>query len=762
MKDQSCSPVAGWTASWLAALLAGGQMVIAAVAVQATTVQDLCGNADPCVVDSEVDVEDGSVLDLGGRALNVAADGVLSFGSGELTINAGAVTIELGGLISGRGTPSTSGGILTVNAESINVAGTIDTSGAEGQIRLTATGNIDVSGELKCRSLSRDQNGGAVTLDGAAVAISGEIDGIGGTEDAFGADVEVMATGDITVSGSILMSASNGGTLALDAGIGQGAGNVIVTSAAILDVEGNAQGGLGGAIDITAAGDGISTGSIQLNGTVIATGDSASEEFGGGDGGCLALDAIGDITVGDANTPLTMTGGSPDGSGGTVELTSDNGAIRVEAPIDISAAGIESAGGAIDVDSFGPVILAAAISGQGGDGGEVSAVSAVAGVTVQESVVIDVSARDAGAGGSICLDSALVPTDESASTLVFGDLILDGGGAGGAGGSLDMTGRDATRVTGTISANGGANGGLGGGINVASISGTVFIEGTIEAVGRGAPGGAVGVDAEAIEVSGTIDASGNGANAEATTIGLRAPGTILISGDMSAVGSPGPGGLIEVNADGDVTIAGTLSADGAADPGGRIDVRGANVLLCGFSAMPALCQGATGVVRTTGPSGTNRFTARGEALVFGTMTAELTGRNEIVVRPPGDDNAVIVGTATPDAIVVEDPDLPPLVGCGNGIIEEPETCDDRNTRDGDGCSATCQIENTVLGDVNGDASVDRDDVGFLAEEIYDGDGTLLGDVSRGGFVGTPGADANQDGIISAADIPAIVDLLAEP
>ena len=32
--------------------------------------------------------------------------------------------------------------------------------------------------------------------------------------------------------------------------------------------------------------------------------------------------------------------------------------------------------------------------------------------------------------------------------------------------------------------------------------------------------------------------------------------------------------------------------------------------------------------------------------------------------------------------------------CGNGIIETGETCDDRNTNNGDGCSSTCQTETT--------------------------------------------------------------------
>ncbi len=32
-------------------------------------------------------------------------------------------------------------------------------------------------------------------------------------------------------------------------------------------------------------------------------------------------------------------------------------------------------------------------------------------------------------------------------------------------------------------------------------------------------------------------------------------------------------------------------------------------------------------------------------------------------------------------------------GCGDGVPELPEMCDDGNTIDGDGCTATCQVEN---------------------------------------------------------------------
>ncbi|WP_372682051.1 LamG-like jellyroll fold domain-containing protein, partial [Desulfosarcina sp.] len=44
--------------------------------------------------------------------------------------------------------------------------------------------------------------------------------------------------------------------------------------------------------------------------------------------------------------------------------------------------------------------------------------------------------------------------------------------------------------------------------------------------------------------------------------------------------------------------------------------------------------------------------------------------------------------------------------CGNGVIEPPETCDDNNTDDGDGCSSTCTQCDDVDGDGYGDPSTD--------------------------------------------------------
>jgi cysteine-rich repeat protein len=64
----------------------------------------------------------------------------------------------------------------------------------------------------------------------------------------------------------------------------------------------------------------------------------------------------------------------------------------------------------------------------------------------------------------------------------------------------------------------------------------------------------------------------------------------------------------------------------------------------------------------------------------------------------------------------------PALDCGNQIINPGETCDDGNTKGGDGCSATCQLE---PGTVCGDAV----DLNAVAKPSADGlvyDGTTLG------------------------------------
>ena len=64
------------------------------------------------------------------------------------------------------------------------------------------------------------------------------------------------------------------------------------------------------------------------------------------------------------------------------------------------------------------------------------------------------------------------------------------------------------------------------------------------------------------------------------------------------------------------------------------------------------------------------------------------------------------GWTIDDVCVVAVAPAPPGPGvCGNGTVDSGETCDDGNTTDGDGCSATCQTEATPPKDDGGCCSV---------------------------------------------------------
>lgn len=69
--------------------------------------------------------------------------------------------------------------------------------------------------------------------------------------------------------------------------------------------------------------------------------------------------------------------------------------------------------------------------------------------------------------------------------------------------------------------------------------------------------------------------------------------------------------------------------------------------------------------------------------------------------------------------------------CGNGTIDPNETCDDRNTADGDGCSSSCQTEATPRLDVTVDKS-------SVTTELGSKNMLTLTLTSSGGFAGSVG------------------------
>lgn len=96
------------------------------------------------------------------------------------------------------------------------------------------------------------------------------------------------------------------------------------------------------------------------------------------------------------------------------------------------------------------------------------------------------------------------------------------------------------------------------------------------------------------------------------------------------------------------------------------------------------------------------------------------------------------------------------------MVEPPETCDDGNQLDGDGCSSSCQTEPAGLCDANGDGQANLGDLAAIATELFDGDGDRVIDVGGGTFPGTAGSDGNGDGRVTAADLIECAIVLSTP
>ena len=159
-------------------------------------------------------------------------------------------------------------------------------------------------------------------------------------------------------------------------------------------------------------------------------------------------------------------------------------------------------------------------------------------------------------------------------------------------------------------------------------------------------------------------------------------------------------------------------------------------------------------LRAMGIGASNVVIGRELIKIAGNLLADDTsGQNELRYRDPTMPPLILAGaTIVPPATETVDATLSKCPVCGDGDIEPPETCDDGNREDGDGCSAICQLEPVGFCDVNGDGHTDATDLTDLVHELFDGDGDHVADVSGGTFPGTSAADANGDDLVTAADL----------
>jgi cysteine-rich repeat protein len=735
----------------------------------ATTANDLCApNADPCVVATPVAVTNLSVIDVGTRELRINSGGALDVGRGTMSIKAGRLTVNANGFVRASGTNLIAGGTINIDAGTIAITGSIDARGTPGgTINLTSTGDISVGGNattpgITARALSTSEVGGTVNIVGTTVSVPGVITVFGGP-DALGGDVSITATGSINLTGSIDSTGGDGGSIDIEAGAVPGAGDIVIGNSAVLRVDATIAGGFGGTLDVLARGDGVQNGNVTVEGLLSATGKTGGEDTGGGAGGCITVTADGNIVNTRASASITAAGGGPDGDGGEVEITSNHGTIEISGSSDAGSAGIESSGGSITVDaSLDATIngLLTAVAGDGG-GGEVDVSSDTAGVHVARTAMIDVDSSATGTGGAITLDAG-TGTELPLAVLVEGALSAVGGGLGGAGGTIELDGTDSVRVTETASlhADGALGGGAGGAITIDVGAGQALIDAPMTAAG-GSPsgaGGLISIDAsQRIMMTAVTDARGFGVGGE---VGLSSTGAVDVRGNILAGSTTAGGGNIEIVSEGEVMISASLITDGVALPGAKIDITGCTITVCGLDS-PACPSGGSGILSSLGPEGRNRTTGRDATVILGTMRANnSTGHNVLLYNGNPDSEPFILGTVTPNPEITVNPDILACPACGNHNIEPPETCDDGNQLDGDGCSRTCQVEAPIPGDANGDFTLSPEDREFAVSEIFDGDGDTVGTVSGGTFAGSVGVDANDDGFVTAADLVAITKLLS--
>ena len=418
------------------------------------------------------------------------------------------------------------------------------------------------------------------------------------------------------------------------------------------------------------------TGTVNLAGTITASGGAAETGSAGQNGGVVSMSG-GTVTVTGINalgTAAAAATNNAGGQGGTVSVTKTGAAataVTLNGLIDVrggNAVGTGSGniGGTVTVsNAVGDVAttagaLATLIDARGGTGQNGGAVTITAGGTVNVAGGgnhdINVSGGAASANGAPAgagLGRSAGTINITGASVTLDRVLAQGTGAiaasnkgGGSGGTLNITATAPTgaiSLTNTVSANGGnANGtgvgGAGGAVTIAnSGTGATTVSGaTTVAGGTGQTGGTISITgAGAVTASAALTASGGAGSTNAN--GGNAGTVSITGGDVSVVGitalggsavtagrNGGAGGAIALNAtDGTptITLNGALDARGGNGVGAGNGGAGAAitssdpVLLAGNSS--ALSNGGAGTV--VGAGGTTTF--------GGTMNSQGGARN---------------------------------------------------------------------------------------------------------------------------------------
>jgi cysteine-rich repeat protein len=292
----------------------GGDVTVTATSLNLTAgvIDAAGGSGEDCGDGASVTLVSTGVVTI---AVPISADTPgIDCDGGDIDITGTAVTISQvldcgGGDPTGITIDATAGALSVTSTGGLVAEGRGNDEGSGGggaDVDLSATGNISIAGEVRSTG-SADGDGGDIILDaGGSVTVSDRIlvNG-GGSGDAFGGGIEILAEGPITVGAALEAktggAAGAGGDIALET-----EDDITVTATGKLDARGpsgtvaifgSADTTVAGVLDARVAGGGM-PGSIDVEGChVDLTGSLDTSATGGGNAG--AIKAVGGtITVG--------------------------------------------------------------------------------------------------------------------------------------------------------------------------------------------------------------------------------------------------------------------------------------------------------------------------------------------------------------------------------------------------------------------------------------------------------------------------------
>jgi len=446
----------------------------------------------------------------------------------------------------------------------------------------------------------------------------------------------------------------------------------------------------GGSIRLEGAGPAV------IDGLLDVTGDSAGE---------IHIVVSGNVTLGAGGhlrgnaMSSFLDEGERYADSGWVELDSLSGSVFVDGAITLNGQSL-GAGGELELFAARDIVIAHKLSLTGNDGGCMRALS---GDDLTITRAIDMHGTGDGSGGELDLDAGI---DWAGDARFGGNILLDGvildirggvrdGSAGFGGDLVILSGGDVTLDDVIIRGDADRRfDGDGGSIDITAVDfggspGNVTLDGLISLRGGndGGFGGDFAIYAEGSVVQRAPIYTGSDDRGE---IDIYALGSISLDNTVSVQGpGGGQGGGIYVTSHSTLSIAANLLAPSANDNVGEIHLAG-----CRLTVAPRVKVDASAVRRSslTLTSVEPLELGRGARLLAATQPVE-------IYHPPGaapeiGDDVIVdpgwIGTATTE-------DLPRCspAGCGNGVRDSGEDCDDGNLRNDDGCSRLCRMECTL-------------------------------------------------------------------